>query len=162
MEKKIITNKIKRYAKLLKQDRDCDFAYLLILERYKLKRMVKSFENANQKHVGIEKHIREMQICIRLIDIVLEEDAPTKTFLDEYLKHEYLIINPAGTKGFSTISFTERPLPKFPVHINTKNANRFCKDWDANLKLMLQPELRRIKALRLYNKIRNRIFSWWW
>ena len=164
MKNKRLANKIKKYAKLLKKDRDYDFAFLFILERYKLKRMIESFQNSSMPHVGIEKKISEMQICVRLIDIILEEDAPFRTYMAEYSKHNYVFINPSGTKGFSELTFSEEPFPKFPVHINTKNARRFHKPWGANrnLELALQPELRRIKALHLYNKIRNRSFGWWW
>lgn len=43
--------KFKQYEKLLRKDGDFDYGYLLVLERFKLKRMIKSFEEADRKSV---------------------------------------------------------------------------------------------------------------
>ena len=45
-------------------------------------------------------------------------------------------------------------------NINIRNAKRFHMN-NSNHYLFLL-ELRRMKALHLYNKIRNRMLRWWW
>lgn len=77
-------SKVKIYEKILKQDNDFDYAYLLIIERFKIKRMIKSFIEASCPHEGIEYTIRELKWCVKLIDIVLEEDAITKTYMEQF------------------------------------------------------------------------------
>lgn len=147
-------SKIKMYEKILREDKDFDFAYLLILERFKLKKMIKNFQEAQHPTVGIEYTIRDMQICVNLIDIILEEDSAYKTYLKQYenLKMEFL---PDGRLELGEIDV------KIPIYINIKNKNRFFSDTQETSEIFLM-EFRRIKALHLYNKIRNRMFSWWW
>jgi hypothetical protein len=157
MKKK--NKKFKQYEKLLRKDGDYDFGYLLVLERFKLKRMVKSFEEASHPHVGIEFTIRDMKMCVKLIDIVLEEDA----YMETYMEDNY------GPNGKIKISVGEDNIlqvnradgwEKIPTHVNVRNHRRF--GWVNEPEVFVLMEYRRVKALRLYNKIRNRIFSWWW
>lgn len=106
-----------------------DYAYLLHLERFKINAMAKDFEKAKW-YIGYEIDVRDMKLCIKLIDIILEEDTISKNWEKEI------------------------------CYINTKNYKRFispCPD-----KYLFKLELRRLKALYLYNKIRNRILRWWW
>lgn len=147
-------SKIKMYEKILREDKDFDFAYLLILERFKLKKMIQNFQEAKHPHVGIEYTIRDMKICIKLIDIVLEEDSTYKTYLKQYenLKMEFLH---DGRLELGEIDV------KIPIYINIKNKNRFFSDTQETSEIFLM-EFRRIKALHLYNKIRNRMLNWWW
>lgn len=103
-----------------------------------------NYINKTRRFVGYQTVVRDMQICIKLIDIVLEEDAPYKSWLYQ----DY-----------------EKPFSKY---INIKNANRFLKpvnyvaDPDSRIYQHLLVEYRKVKALALYNKIRTyKIFSWW-
>lgn len=148
--------KIKQYIRLIKKDRDFDYAYLLILERHKLLRMIDSFTNATHPYVGIEHHIREMKLCVELISIILEEDKIANIYMQQFGKHKYTV-----TEDNQII------LPSFdikiPIHINKNNAYRFNKFWiDKDMPITILMELRRKKAMFLYNKIRNRMFAWWW
>ena len=154
--------KFKQYEKLLRKDEDFDFSFLLELERFKLKRMIKNFEEASQPHYGIEKKIEEMKMCVKLLDIIFEDDAPSRMYWDAYSKIQLFTVAPPDKDGLSELIPTGEKPPKFPVHINTKNGKRFNKYWDENLEPIIQPELRRVKALHLYNKLRNRCFGWWW
>ena len=162
MKKK--NKKFKQYEKLLRNDEDFDFGYLLELERFKLKRMVHSFETASVPHVGIEHTIRDLKMCVKLLDIVMEDDAVSKMYSEVYLKTQLFVIGEIDESGRTPLVRTDQDIPKFPVHVNTKNANRFWKNWGKNEKLdkLLLQDLRRTKALYLYNKIRNRCFKWWW
>ena len=125
---------MKKLNKILKND--FDFSYLLLIERFKLKRMVKCFSKFGDT-VDCDKNIRDMSLCIRLITIALQEDSVYKKYLkacDTQINWHY---------------------------INTKNYKRFW-NWDTfNDIPCVRYELRTLKALYLYNKIRNRMFRWW-
>ena len=131
-----------------------DWYYLLNLERCKIREMMNDVSKT-RRFVGYQTVLRDMQICIKLIDIVLEEDAPYKSWLHQnYGK---------PLKDFE--HFDEMPFSKY---INVKNADRFLKpvnyvaDPDSRIYQDLLVEYRKVKALALYNKIRTyKIFSWW-
>lgn len=160
-------SKFKCYEKLLKEDKDFDFGYLLVMERFKLKRMIDSFTNATHPYVSIERDIRDMKLCISLIDIALEEDAKYMTWLDSVSENTVLSTKPTDKEGISELVVDHKKYVDFPGHINYRNIGRFMKDVvidESNhvLKTHTLVELRRLKALFLYNKIRNRMFCWWW
>lgn len=108
-----------------------DWYFLLNLEQYKIKQMIKSFSKAKH-YVGWELDVRDMKICVALLDIIMTKDSVNKNW------------------------------DKKICHINIRNAKRFVQSasWDDHYLFVL--ELRRIKALYLYNKIRNRLLKWWW
>ena len=122
---------IKKYSKILKEDRDYDFEYMLDLEKFKLKRMSEYFSKS-QIISDWERVVKEINLCIKLIDIITEKDPPG------YLYN--------GTK-------------KLP-YVNTRNYKRFLKYiYDNNF---YRDDLRQTKALYLYNLIRTyRMRSWW-
>jgi hypothetical protein len=130
-----------------------DWSYLLNLERHKIKEMM-NYISKTQRFVGWEIVVRDMRTSIKLIDIVLEEDAPYKSWVHQSYG------NPV--KDFE---FLEEA--KFPKYINTRNRHRFLhKDFlngnHPNIFNSLLAEYRKIKALALYNKIRTyKLFSWW-
>ena len=108
-----------------------DWYFLLNLEQYKLKQMIKSFSKAKD-YVGWERGVRDMKLCVALIDIICENDSTSKNW--------------------------DRPI----CNINIRNAKRFRMDNLNNNHYLFLLELRRMKALHLYNKIRNRMLRWWW
>lgn len=124
-----------------------DYAYLLEIEKRKLKEMSTYFKKT-QRVVGWEFTIRDIEICIRLIDIILEKDSYYKSWLDASYGGPY------------------EPV-KFPVHVNTRNFKRFCTTYNgfnekSPIYWSLIADYRRIKAMHLYNRIRTlRMFSWW-
>ena len=122
---------IKKYSKILKEDRDYDFEYMLDLEKFKLKRMSEYFSKS-QIISDWERVVKEINLCIKLIDIITEKDPPG------YLYN--------GTK-------------KLP-YVNTRNYKRFLKYiYDNDF---YRDDLRQTKALYLYNLIRTyRMMSWW-
>ena len=150
---------IKCYEKLLREDRDYDYAYLLELEQFKIRRMVKNFSEAPVPHVGIEYTIRDLKMCVSLLDIILEQDAPYKTYMEENYGPNGKVKMSIGEDNILKVD-QEPDSYKTPVHVNTRNYKRFgFKDEPKNILWM---DYRRVKALRLYNKLRNRLFHWWW
>lgn len=150
---------IKCYEKLLKKDKDFDFSYLLELERFKIKRMIKSFSEASVPHVGIEFTIRELKICVSLIDIILEEDAPMKTYMENNYGSNGKVRMSVGDDHILNIE-RDPDCYKTPIRVNTNNYRRFGLKEKPNKILLM--DYRRRKALKLYNSIRNRLFNWWW
>ena len=126
-----------------------DFAYLLELEQYKLKEMSAYFKKS-QLTVGWEFQVRDIELCIKLIDIILEKDQYYRSWLD----------NCYG-------SIPHKRLP-FPVYVNSKNYKRFMPLLekfgydDIHLQANMNINLRQRKALYLYNKIRAYRMECWW
>ena len=75
-------NPIHAYKRLLAKDLDCDYAFLIALEKKKLQRMHDYFK---RESILERKDIvaRDIAICIRLIDIFMEEDAVYNTWLHQ-------------------------------------------------------------------------------
>lgn len=122
---------VKKYHKILKEDKDYDWEFMLDLERFKLKRMAQYFSKS-QVVSDWEIIVKEINLCIKLIDIITERDIPGN-FYD-------------GTK-------------KLP-YINAKNYKRFLKSFYNND--FHYSELRVTKALYLYNLIRTYKMRTWW
>lgn len=130
-----------------------DWYYLLHLEQTKLKEMANYFEKKD-RFVGVEKVVRDIRICLKLIDIICGKDALYKSWLHQSYGHPI--------KDFESLEEV-----KFPKYINIRNRHRFLhKDFlngdYPNIFNSLLAEYRKVKALALYNKIRTyNLFTWW-
>ena len=138
---------IHAYKRLLANDKDWDYAYLIALEKKKLQRM----HDCIKQEGHLENNaivVRDIAICIRLIDIFMENDAVYKTWLHQ---------------SFSGADF--------PVYVNVRNERRFfratpIKDAQAegNRDKVFSSiiSLRQQKALHLYHLIREyNLLTWW-
>ena len=77
---------IHAYKRLLANDHDWDYAYLIALEKKKLQRMRECIKE--EHHLANNEFVvRDIGICIRLIDIFMENDAVYSTWLDRYIAH---------------------------------------------------------------------------
>ena len=145
-------------SKLIKND--FDYFYLLKLEQLKLRRMCRYFEK-HGRTMSTPFNIRDIKICDKLISIILEEDnAHTNQVVAE--------------KNIDKLSWVTDV-----VYVNTKNEYRFfrCTPIKDNLNdenpykgevaqnfcdKSLKMSLRQLKAMHLYNMIREyRMFHWW-
>lgn len=130
-----------------------DYAYLLAIEQRKLKEMANYFKRS-QLTVGWERQVRECELCVKLLDIVMERDKYFKAWLDANYGDKAFREGKQGTYAFNK-------------HINIRNAHRFFPNADFNvnkpvLTNSLRVELRRLKAFHLYHKIRlYRMMTWW-
>lgn len=124
------------YRKILCEDEQFDCNYLLDLEKFKMQLMIKAF-NEKYHDVNHTDDIRWMSICIKLIDIIQEEDSAL-----EYV--DYLQF-------------------KIVKYVNTNNAFRFrFKDNISNDQIFMKDTLRQRKAAHLYYMIRyNYSYGWW-
>lgn len=110
------------------------YSQLLRQEQAFLKGLLRNGDKETQEMLK-----RELTVCIKLIDIVLETDTNHWT--------------PNGLK----------------IYVNTKNYKRFCHSQFEQYLLgknlhndCFVAQLRIYKALYLYNKIRSRYLLFWW
>lgn len=161
---------IHAYKQLLANDHDWDYAYLIALERKKLQRMRDCIK---QEHhlANNEFVVREIGICIRLIDIFMEEDAVHKTWVERSYSGLKLKFRKLDNDLYELVDDDKKPLADLPVYVNVRNERRFfrrtpIKDATADnkreLSILLKISLRKQKALHLYHLIREyNLFDWW-
>lgn len=103
--------------------------------------MLKSFKDVS--HVDYTSNIRWISICIKLIDIIQEEDSALEVVEMEMSKPQFKLVK----------------------YVNINNAFRFgieYLDRYDGLQVYRKELLRQQKALYLYNKIRyNYMLEWW-
>ena len=129
---------IHAYKRLLANDHDWDYAYLIALEKKKLQRMRECIKE--EHHLANNEFVvRDIGICIRLIDIFMENDAVSLADLPVY-------VNVRNERRY----FRSTPIK------DALSENR--RDWSIHLKI----SLRKQKALHLYHLIREyKLFDWW-
>lgn len=168
MGKKKKNNIVRAYKSILQNDKDWDYCFLLNLEKKKLQRMYAYFSTSEIAY-GDELVARDLRICIKLIDIIKENDAPYLNWLHESSKDLKMITKKAENDRYH-IEFEQlRPDTDFQKYVNVRNAKRFLrkelneKDFDSRRSYIHEKiSLRLLKALHLYHLIREyRILDWW-
>lgn len=133
--------------------RPWDYGYLLAIEQRKLKEMAAYFKKS-QLTVGWEFQVRDCELCVKLLDIVMEKDPYYKSWLRQ---------------AYNGPPFEDTKI-NFPKYINTRNADRFWKGFNEKIedyskkKILeaMKAHLRSEKAFQLYHKIRMyRMYNWW-
>lgn len=123
-----------------------DWYYLLKLEQRKLLEM-RNYFNKFRRVEGWEYQVRDCNLCIKLIDIIINEDKYYKSWIH------------------ASYGSNSKECKPFPVHINARNHKRFkYKGLNKNSKIYysLLADYRCVKALYLYNTIRNyKLFNLW-
>ena len=168
--KKKRRNPIHAYKHLLAKDYDWDYSYLIALEKKKLQRMRDCIK---QEHhlANNEFVVRDIGICIRLIDIFMEDDPVYKTWLDRSYSGTRLKFRKLEDGNYELVDDDRKPLADIPVYINVRNERRFFRktpikeslaedrlEWAIHLKI----SLRQRKDLHLYHMIREyKLFDWW-
>ena len=135
-----------------------DYCYLLNLEQAKLREMI-AYHERNRAFVGWEKVVRDMKICVSLIDIITE-----KRSLFHF--NGGLTFKEPDENG--NVEVTGENLGYVcAVKVNMKNVDRFIgsyKESDAIRRVYEHSphELYIVKAQALYHKIRaEREMAWW-
>jgi hypothetical protein len=162
-------NPIHAYKRLLAKDQDWDYAYLIALEKKKLQRMhdcIKSEGHLESNAIVV----RDIAICIRLIDIFMEDDAAHNTWLHQSFSGEMKFRK--LEKDIYELDDTDRkPIADLPVYVNVRNERRFFRatpikdaqsEGDRDRAILSIVSLRQQKALHLYNLIREyNLLTWW-
>ena len=162
-------NPIHAYKRLLAEDLDWDFCYLIALEKKKLQRMhdcIKSKSCLEHKDFVI----RDIAICIRLIDIFMEEDSVFLDWLHKSFSGE-MKYTKVGDNLYELEGVDEQSILDFPIYVNVRNERRFFRRTpikDAQTEgnrikvIHFITRLRQEKALHLYHLIREyKLFEWW-
>ena len=162
-------NPIHAYKRLLAKDYDWDYAYLIALEKKKLQRMHDCIKRENHL-MNNEFVVREITICIRLIDIFMENDAVYNTWLDRSFSGK-LKFRKLDNGMYEQDQSEDRPISDYPVYVNTRNEQRFFRrtpikdalaQGNRDLAIYATVSLRQQKALHLYHLIREyKLLEWW-
>ena len=160
---------IHAYKRLLANDHDWDYAYLIALEKKKLQRMHDYIEQEGH-FVGKKLVVRDIAICIHLIDISMENDAAHNTWL--HLSFSGDMKFRKLENGLYHLDDTERkPIADYPVYVNVRNERRFFRttpirdaqeEGNRDRAILSTVSLRQQKALHLYHLIREyKLLTWW-
>ena len=139
-----------------------DEGYLLDLEYAKISEML-YYQEKTMKFEGVERVIRDMRICLSLLEIIrgnrnlfhmngdlvfVEPDEETRK------EHGEDIVEVKTTPDFEYVC---------DVYVNTKNISRFVpKEKDREFYEKYLDELYILKARHLYHKIRAEREAEWW
>lgn len=174
----------KAYEKILRNDQDWEYNYLLSLEKKKLERMYDYFSNSNISEDDA-KSAKEIALCLRLLDILQENDPISKEFLRRTVEELPRSLNDlwedAGNGLKKLVHKDTDKVAMFPVYVNYRNESRFHDGRIEPIHKTLEDtsylnienrrtqviqyhleSLRYLKALHLYNKIRAyKMMNWW-
>lgn len=128
--------------------------FLYELERAKIQEMM-NYHNKVRRFVDVEYVIRDMQICLNLIDIILnQEDLYTYDGEINYVKTEDGNYEMVPTENFKYHCL---------VNVNISNISRFIKNEKIKEYYIKNPhEIYILKAKYLYHKIRYEHDAEWW
>lgn len=160
---------IHAYKRLLAKDQDWDYAYLIALEKKKLQRMYDYFKRES----CLERKdfvARDLAICIRLIDIFMEDDAVHNTWLHQSYS-EKMKFRKLEDGNYKLDDTDRKPIADYPVYVNVRNERRFFRhtpikdartEGDRTKSILAITRLRQQKALHLYHLIREyKLLEWW-
>ena len=161
-------NPIHAYKRLLAKDQDWDYAFLIALEKKKLQRMHDYFMYKGHQEVN-KLAARDIAICIRLIEIFMEDDAAYNTWSRQSFSGE-IKWRELENDMYELDDRERKPLADFPVYVNMKNERRFFRDTPIceaqeeghrDHAILLIASLRQQKALHLYHLIREyKLWEW--
>lgn len=164
-------NEIQR---LLQADCDYDYGFMLMLERKKLQRMAEYFSKADITYSDAAK-AKEMSLCVRLLDIILDEEKQTNEWTAEVVCHNDICLQKdANGKTFIAELVYNGLIPDFPKYVNLRNASRFMSSAEypkgpyesaeeqKSRTEHFKKDVREAKAWHLYNLIREyKMLKWW-
>ena len=108
-------NPIHAHKRLLAKDQDWDFCYLIALEKKKLQRMHDCIKRESRlEHKDFV--VRDIRICIRLIDIFMEEDAVYKNWLHQSFSGK-MKFTKVGDNLYEIDNDEYRPIADYPVYV---------------------------------------------
>ena len=159
----------KQHLRVVKEafnGRPWDEGYLLDLEYAKIKEMVEYHKRAT-RFVGVENVIRDMNICLSLIEIFTgKRDTFSYDGKLEFIDADEDMCKELGEEGLKEL----KPSSDFKYHcnvkVNVRNADRFLSPLlsDSMKEYMIEHphEIYELKARYLYHKIRREKEQEWW
>jgi hypothetical protein len=114
--------------------------------------------------------VRDISICIHLIDIFMEQDAVFNTWLHQSFSGE-MSFRKMEDGNYELDDTNRKPIDDYPVYVNVRNERRFFRstpvrdaqqEGNRDRAILSIVSLRQQKALHLYHLIREyKMFSWW-
>lgn len=145
-----------RLMKTAFKGRPWDSGYLYELEKAKLEEMI-AYHEKHKMYVGVEKDIRDMKICVSLIDIFTEK---------KELYHYTGNVNFVPIEGSEDFKLLDGDDLQYhcDVKVNTKNIMRFVEDDCPYVEYWKEHphDFYIKKAKYLYHKIRYERDGAWW
>lgn len=160
--------------RLLRADRDYDYGFMLMLERKKLQLMADYFSKADITYSDATK-AKEMSLCVRLLDIILDEEKQTNEWTAEAIEHNCIRFQKsADGMTFNAELVYNGLMPDFPKYVNLRNALRFVSlaehpkgsfvsaEEQKTRTEYFKKDVRKAKAWHLYNQVREyKMLGWW-
>lgn len=147
------TKEFKNLLKVVLKSYPWDYTYLYEIEQAKIAEMIE-YHRYHQRFVGWEEVVRDMEICYKLIDIILGKK--------DLFHYDGDLTYTKLEDGNYEIGNT----PDFKYHcdvkVNTKNADRFVDTKTRKWYIEHPHELYVEKAKCLYHKIRLEHDGEWW
>ena len=119
---------------------------------------------------GYKLVVRELAICIRLIDIFMEDDAVHSTWLHKSFSGN-LKFRKLENNLYELDETDRKPIADYPVYVNVRNERRFFRATpimyakavgNRDKTILSTVSLRQQKALHLYHLIREyNLLTWW-
>lgn len=168
--------KNRKWTNLIKYD--FDYSYLLELEYQKIRKM-RDYFNKSQLDEMWSFTVRDLTLCMKLIDIIKERDPVSNTYTTIVAENTWHESKPTENPELHQLIIKETGEITYPRYVNERNERRFFRDtliakqradkepyrgeMGRNHRIaMYQDELRRRKAMHLYNMIREyRMYYWW-
>lgn len=147
------------YYKILSSCYDYDYSSILELERAQIIRVRNCISDWHD-HEGWERNVSEMDLALKLLDIV-EEDGCAE------LVGKGVILE-TTENGYHKYVEDPNSYWTIPVYVNTKNFKRFRtysvkEDYeDPKRGSLAKDRLRVQKAWHLYNRLREQYLKTWW
>jgi len=143
-------NNLRMWFKIIWNDRDYDYMFLMILIKFKLKRMVKLFKDSGDTYVGQEKDVEKINLCINLIERITGDVYHDKIFVNHEKKWGKLTIKDKG-KG-------KRQIKRENVH--TKDDEKLERSQSKRL-YADQAVLETQDLKLLYKTLLKNMIKWW-
>jgi len=140
-----------KWFPIIWKDRDWDDHFIFEALKFKIKNTADYFVT-NPRYVGVEEDVRDMRICVKLIERIQ----------DDYYQSEYF--NYLDDFNNKPIGDIKDYLAKYPNTIKLVKANPVYKNYrktDRGLSLAVGIE-RHLKARKLLFKILERKIEHWW
>ena len=151
----IFNKDFNKLHKALMKSYPWDWTFLYDLEKAKIEEMCKYHEK-HQRFEGWEYVVRDMKLCMKLIDIFTG-----KISLFHY-DGDFVFEPIEGTDNFK-MTTTDDFKYNCDVYVNTKNIDRFCENENQRKYFLEYPDNLYVKkAKNLYHKIRMERDEMWW
>lgn len=144
-----------KWLPVIWKDRQWDYVFLLIILRHKLK-MMRDFFNKDAMYVGAEKDAKDMDLCIKLVNRLINDDYLINVFKHHEKKWGELQMKSVPYEEDPRLHKLEFSVPNVKTESDDKK-ERIQRNFLHNLE-----EKQKKQDLELLTKLLNKhLFKWW-